>query len=593
MRVASLFRQSSMLLKGNTLTKTQGIMSNQNGSVPSLEEPGACNLGCGTYSCPTSEQKREKQTGWLSPSSTPLLSSQGSPTAIESGCGQVPRPFHPDEGQCSGVSLPGDHRTRATSVRQKADLKAVPPSSSSVSSEACSDNSPTRRYQRATPYDVARRVLSAVHSIPEDRHGRVPLSDYEEPKLSKGVSSADVTGEGGITTRPEPPQQDAVPEARSADSLHSKKGQQTTPGPYGQCPKISVASPSAGSVPVSTTPQNEMASNSPTPPSNGSDQEEAYECSSNLQSSDSQHLPTEKLHNSTHWHDRSPSSRGDYSTKEVCSPAFSLPASFCCTASSPDIKLTVGACHASSPPSLSHAPSVADGEEDESDSPGVLQQQQASERAEEELQEEGTYTSSSQDYGEGGGVDRIQEERTSFSVDGLAATKEPGREEEYKGGNHSRSLSPSYYKAQLDRCPKVVGVRFDKTQCRWLAGISVNGKTMNKYFPVYKYGFDGARRMAVNHRLACLRNQGKSALAASIAAAAAQLEPRGGDDGGEERTDSGEDLLQKVQEDEELRSEHLADRSRSSPPSGPPHTSGRTTAKEGGGGRGGLVRKAG
>ncbi|SBS91947.1 transcription factor with AP2 domain(s), putative [Plasmodium ovale] len=56
------------------------------------------------------------------------------------------------------------------------------------------------------------------------------------------------------------------------------------------------------------------------------------------------------------------------------------------------------------------------------------------------------------------------------------------------------------YAKMAEKLPHVVGVRFDKSQNRWLSGICINGRCINRYFPVYKYGFEEARRLAIQHR---------------------------------------------------------------------------------------------
>ncbi|PHJ25423.1 ap2 domain transcription factor ap2xii-5 [Cystoisospora suis] len=586
-------------------------MSNQDGFDSSLREPSACNVGSGSDGCSTSE-KRKNEVRPLSPSSFSFLSPQCFPTSAELGsiadsCEQLLKPFYHGEQSAEGSSSsspppPRENRTPEANGRLKGESKAISCSSSSASSpEGRSHNELMRRHQGMSPHVGTEQLSSAAvagHSVPDSKQGRSSSLAYRESDFPQCVSSRNVTCEdqectdyAGSLPHDLKGQQPGHP-----DPARVKGSQRTSSGSPPQRQKLSVTSPRLDCLPVLMTPQKEAVfSTSPTPPFTSSDHEEGYEYPRSLKPSDNQRLPLENFHSSSHWRDRSPSNcENPPREKSHGSLHSSLPPSVYGTAMTPDVKLTVGACHASSPPSVSLAPSLVDGEEEGSRSPRVPQHQpqQASESVAEEMQEEGTYTSSSQDYGDGGGTDGgVQEEKNSFSVDTMASTsssvKEPGRgDEEYKGGNHSRSLSPSYYQAQLDRCPKVVGVRFDKTQCRWLAGISVNGKTMNKYFPVYKYGFDGARRMAVNHRLACLRNQGKSALAASVAAAAAQLERDGGDDGvGEERLDNGEDMLSKGQGDEELhRSEHQAERSRPLLPggaTGASQTSGRPVSKEG------------
>ncbi|SOV15965.1 transcription factor with AP2 domain(s) [Plasmodium gaboni] len=56
------------------------------------------------------------------------------------------------------------------------------------------------------------------------------------------------------------------------------------------------------------------------------------------------------------------------------------------------------------------------------------------------------------------------------------------------------------YAKMAEKLPHVVGVRFDKSQNRWLSGICINGRCINRYFPVYKFGFEEARRLAIQHR---------------------------------------------------------------------------------------------
>ncbi|CBZ55968.1 unnamed protein product [Neospora caninum Liverpool] len=177
--------------------------------------------------------------------------------------------------------------------------------------------------------------------------------------------------------------------------------------------------------------------------------------------------------------------------------------------------------HGSSPPSLSPAPSGAEDEAEQVEKEAF----ESSEAKESPFPEPSPAPEAVVAASQATPSEEVRDEVEEAPVSSPGSScpqNRPGSPplEEEEVGSHSRSLSPSSYNAKLERCPKVVGVRFDKTQCRWLAGISINGRTMNKYFPVYKYGFDGARRMAVNHRLACLRNQGKAAAAAAAAAAA-------------------------------------------------------------------------
>ncbi|KMZ99393.1 hypothetical protein PVNG_04189, partial [Plasmodium vivax North Korean] len=65
---------------------------------------------------------------------------------------------------------------------------------------------------------------------------------------------------------------------------------------------------------------------------------------------------------------------------------------------------------------------------------------------------------------------------------------------------HLSNSSENNYAKMAEKLPHVVGVRFDKSQNRWLSGICINGRCINRYFPVYKYGFEEARRLAIQHR---------------------------------------------------------------------------------------------
>ncbi|EUD67241.1 hypothetical protein C922_02391 [Plasmodium inui San Antonio 1] len=65
---------------------------------------------------------------------------------------------------------------------------------------------------------------------------------------------------------------------------------------------------------------------------------------------------------------------------------------------------------------------------------------------------------------------------------------------------HLSNNNENNYAKMAEKLPHVVGVRFDKSQNRWLSGICINGRCINRYFPVYKYGFEEARRLAIQHR---------------------------------------------------------------------------------------------
>ncbi|CAD2104914.1 hypothetical protein YYG_02014 [Plasmodium vinckei petteri] len=69
-----------------------------------------------------------------------------------------------------------------------------------------------------------------------------------------------------------------------------------------------------------------------------------------------------------------------------------------------------------------------------------------------------------------------------------------------KGIKNVSNSNENNYAKMAEKLPHVVGVRFDKSQNRWLSGICINGRCINRYFPVYKYGFEEARRLAIQHR---------------------------------------------------------------------------------------------